>query len=532
MNPKTYGIYKKEETRPDPLLIPFFQETVRGTVTDFESGESLPGVNIVIKGTDTGGVTGMDGAFNITVPTLNDTLIFSYIGYENLEVPIEGRTNLEIQLQQSTLSGEELVVVGYGVQRRSDITGSVGIASSADLDQPSFNALQSLRGKVAGVNIFTNSGSPTGSNRVVIRGVGSINASADPLYVVDGVVMDNIELMNPNDIESIEVLKDASATAIYGARGANGVILVTTERGADGEGITVRYSGDVSAGRMRGRMDAMNAEEFMEVQRIGVENAPLFNDYDPGSEPVFDTSDPRLFDSQGNPLYDTDWQSEATRTAISNNHQFSIQSGTENSSLGAFLNYTDREGIFLNSYMQRASLKLVYDVNPREWFSFGTNLTVSRTWENNIQEGGGGHEVRRTIIEMPPIFPVKWDDGTYSNSTQAEGFTFEGQPNPVHRLLEEDRLRDRTQIFGNSFLAFQVLENLEFRTQLGINNNQLEARNYGPRDLIAGGFPDGNSSIINSESTYWQNENFLTFLQEVGPHRINSVLGASWQQNI
>lgn len=508
------------------------QETVTGRIVDAETGEALPGVNILVLGTETGGVTDISGEFSISVPSLDETLVISYIGYETVEEAIDGRSTIDIELRPQAVAGEELVVVGYGVQRRSDITGSVGIASRDDLEQPTFNALQSLRGKVPGVNIFTNSGSPTGSNRVIIRGVGSINASADPLYVVDGVVMDNIEMMNPNDIESIEVLKDASATAIYGARGANGVILVTTARGAAGEGVIVRYNADYGVGRMRGRMDAMNAQEFMEVQRIGIENAPLFSDYEPGSEPVFNPSDPRLFDSQGNPLYDTDWQSEATRTAFSHNHQFSIQSGGETSSIGAFLNYTDREGIFLNSYMQRASLKLVYDVTPREWFSFGTNLTVSRTWENNIEEGGGGQEVRRTIIEMPPIFPVKWEDGTYTNSTQADHFTFEGQANPVHRLLEEDRLRDRTTLFGNAFLAFQITDNLEFRTQIGLNNRQFEARNYGPRDLIAGGFPDGNASISNSEMTYWQNENFLTFIEEIGPHRINTVLGASWQQNL
>ncbi|MFW6157576.1 MAG: SusC/RagA family TonB-linked outer membrane protein, partial [Balneolaceae bacterium] len=508
------------------------EDVVQGTVTDVESGDAMPGVNILVKGTSTGITTDVNGRYELTVPSLNDTLVFSFIGYQNLEEPINGRNEINVELQPQAIAGDELVVVGYGVQRRSEITGSVGIAAEDDLEQPTFNALQSLRGKVSGVNIFTNSGAPTGSNRVVIRGIGSINASADPLYVVDGVVMDNIDTMNPNDIESVEVLKDASATAIYGARGANGVILVTTERGGEAEGITVGYNADFSIGRMRGRMDAMNAEEFMEVQRIGIENAPLFDDYDPGDEPELDLSDERLFDSQGNPLYDTDWQKEATRTALSHDHQFSVQAGGERSSFGGFLNYTDREGIFLNSYMQRANLKLVYDANPTDWLSVGTNLSLNRTWENNVEEGGGGQEVRRTIIEMPPIFPIKWDDGTYTNSTQADGFTFEGQANPVHRLLEEDRLRDRTQIFGNTFLALQITPELEFRTQLGVNNELYEFRNYGPTDLIAGGFPDGNASISNGEQTYWQNENFLTYLREAGPHRINSILGASWQQRL
>jgi TonB-dependent starch-binding outer membrane protein SusC len=517
-------------------LINEYQETVTGRVTDAAQGDPLPGVNVILEGTTTGTTTNIDGNFELPVPSLDETLVFSFIGYQSQTVEIDGRTEINIVLQQDVIAGEELVVVGYGVQRRSDITGSVGIASRDDLAQPTFNALQSLRGKISGVNIFTNSGSPTGSNRVIIRGTGSINASTDPLFVVDGVVMeDGLERMNPNDIESIEVLKDASATAIYGARGANGVVLITTERGGTDEAVIVGYNTDFSIGRMRGKMDVMNAEEFMEVQRIGLQNVPLF---DPNVDvaPELDLSnDPDLFDAQGNPLYDTDWQDAATRTAFSHNHQLSLQGGGENSSVGAFLNFTDREGIFLNSFMNRASLKVVYDVNPRDWLSFGTNLTVSRTSENNVQESGGGHEVRRTIVEMAPIFPITWPEGTeragmYSNSTHVNGLTLEGQPNPVHRLLEEDRLRDRTQLFGNTFAAVQINENLEFRTQFGIDNTQMEARNYGPRDLITAGAPEGSASIQNSETTFWQSENFLTYLQEIGPHRINSVLGASWQE--
>ncbi|MEX2593080.1 MAG: TonB-dependent receptor plug domain-containing protein, partial [Anditalea sp.] len=317
---------------------------VSGTVTSSSDAEGIPGVNILVKGTGTGTITDVEGSYSLNVPNENDTLIFSSIGYISQEVAVNGRAVIDITMEEDMQNLDEVVVVGYGTQRRSEVTGSVGVVSGEELKvQPSFNAMQSLRGKVPGVNIYTNSGAPTGNNRVVIRGVGTINASSDPLYVVDGVVMENIDVMNPNDIKSIEVLKDASSTAIYGARGANGVILITTERGGTGEGITVGYRFDFSVSRMRAKMDAMNSQEFMEVQRIGFENAPKFNDYAPGEEPVMDLSDSRLFDAQGNPLYDTDWQEEATRSALSQNHQLSIQSGGERSSFGAFLNYTDRQ---------------------------------------------------------------------------------------------------------------------------------------------------------------------------------------------
>ncbi|WP_185958334.1 TonB-dependent receptor [Fodinibius sediminis] len=509
-------------------------EPIGGTVTDASTGEVLPGVNVMVKGTTTGTSTDGEGAYQLNVPSLQDTLIFSFIGYQSREVPINGRTEINVSLQSETISGEELVVTGYGVQRKSDVTGSIGMVSEADLEkQPSFNALQSLRGKVAGVNIFTNSGSPTGSNRVVIRGSGSINADTDPLYVVDGVVMQSgIEYMNPNDIESIEVLKDASATAIYGSRGANGVILVTTKRGdAVSDEVVVSYDGSFSVGRMRGRMDAMNAEEFMKVQRTGYENAPLFDDYAPGEEPTLDLSPDmeKLFDDQGNPIYDTDWQDAVTRTALSHDHQIGIQSGGENSSFGGFLNYTNNEGIILNSWMKRASAKIVYDTTPTDWLSLGTNLTVNKTWENNIEEGGGGQEIRRTMIEFAPILPVRWEDGTYTHYNDIRSLTLEGQPNPVQRALEEDRLRDRIQLFGNTYAEFQITPNLEFRTQFGIDNTNYEARTYQPTDLVSPEASVGNASISNSETTYWQNENYLTYILDSGNHSLNAVLGASWQ---
>lgn len=504
---------------------------VSGTVTE-ANGEPLIGVNVSILGTSVGASTNMDGEYTLSLPDPDAVLVFSYIGYQQQEIEVNGRETIDVVLNLDTSQLDDLVVVGYGTQRRSDITGSVGMVTSRELEQPTFNTLQSLRGKVAGVNIFTNSGSPTGSNRVVIRGVGTINASSSPLYVVDGVVMESIDYINPNDIQSIEVLKDASSTAIYGARGANGVILITTQRGADiGESMTVSYNSDISIGRMRGKIDLLNAEQFMEVLEQGYESAPKYGNYAPGEEPVLTRNDPRLFDENGNPIYDTDWQDAATRTAFSHNHQLGIQTGGENSSFGAFLNYTDREGIMLNSYMQRASLKLVYDVSPREWLTLGTNLTLNRTWENNIEEGGGYQMPRRTMIEMPPIFPVTFDGGSWSNSFSAEDdYGFEAMANPVHVLETQDRLRDRTQIFGNTFIAVQLLENLEFRSQIGIDNMLYESRNYNPTDLINISSPDGYAGIENREMLFWQSENYLTYIQEMAQHRINAVLGASWQQ--
>lgn len=523
-------------TEPAPVQEEEFDVTLTGRVTDADTGEPLVGVTVYVEGTQTGTTTDPDGFYSLNVADDATTLTFSYVGYMRQDISIGDQTTIDVQMQTDIARLDDLVVVGYGVQRRSEITGSVGIVPADELTPSSFNALQGLRGKVAGVNIFTNSGSPSGSNRVIIRGTGSINASTEPLYIVDGVAMDSgINFLNPNDIESIEVLKDASATAIYGARGANGVILITTERGGDAERVVVGYDSNLSVGHMLGRMDVMNAEEFMQVQRQALQNVPLFNS-NVDTAPTLNTSlDPDLFDANGNPIYDTDWQDEASRTAFSQDHNLSIRGGTERSSIGAVLNYTNREGILLNSYMNRASLKLVYDVTPKDWLKFGTNLTVAKIDENNVEEGGGGQEPRRTMIEMAPILPVIWPEGTaragqYSNQTHVNSMTLEGQSNPVHRLLEEDRLRDRTQLFGNTFMAIQVTPNLEFRTQFGLNNRLFEERRYRPSNMIAAGAPDGRANYGTSETTYWQSENFLTYEQDFDRSRLSAILGASWQE--
>lgn len=303
------------------------QFTVQGTVSD-NTGAPIPGVTVLVKGTSKGTATDFDGNYSIMADA-GDVLSFSYIGFTTKEVAVTGEETLNVVLEENVDALEEVVVVGYGTQRKSDLTGAVSAVSSEDLlKAPVNNALQGMRGKVAGVNVFLNSGSPTGSPRIVIRGVGTINSSSDPLYVVDGVVMDDIKFINPNDIERMEVLKDASSASIYGARGANGVVLITTKRGGQEGKVTIGYDGFISMGSIRKKMDLLNADEWLEVVRTGMENTPKYRPDSPA--PVFTTDDPRLFDENGNPLYDTDWQDEATRTAFSTNTNCRYSRATKN----------------------------------------------------------------------------------------------------------------------------------------------------------------------------------------------------------
>ena len=504
-------------------------QTVNGTVSD-ETGP-LPGVNVLVKGSTNGTQTDFDGNYTLDGIGADATLVFSYIGLETQEIAAAGQSTIDVTMQEDAEALEEVVVVGYGTQRKSDVTGAVASVGGEDLlKRPVNNALQGLQGKVAGANVYLNSGSPTAAPRVIIRGLGTINSSSNPLYVVDGVVMEDIQFLNPNNIESMEVLKDASSTSIYGARGANGVILVTTKRGSKAEGISVSYDNFVSVGRLRKKLDLLNAEEFLEVVRTGFANTPKYRPEDGPNPPVLTTDDPRLFDAQGNPLYDTDWQDEATRTAITHNHQLAVQSNSGKSSVGAFFNFSDTEGIMLNNDLERWNGKLTYDTKIKDWLSMGANVLINYTKENGYREGGGGQVPRRTMIEFPPIFPVRFPDGSYSNSqSTTDNFGIEGMANPVHVLETEVLNNLRNQVFGNLYLEFVIAEGLTFKTQFGVDKQDRTFRQFSPNDLLNISAPLGFARLQEEKVVYWQQENFLTYNKDINNSRINAVLGASWQ---
>ena len=523
-------------------------KSISGTVTD-DQGEAVISGTVKVKNGSTGTITDINGKYTLSVPS-NATLVFSYIGYITQEFKVsELKSNvLNVVLQSDTKALDEVVVVGYGTMRKSDLTGSISTAKGKDmLKAQSFNALDGLKGKVAGVNIFSNTGQPGGESRVIIRGISTINASASPLYVVDGVVMSNFELLNPNDIESIEVLKDASSAAIYGARGANGVIMVTTKRGNAGKGVHVSYDGSLSIGKMARKIDVMDANEWMSTFKQGLENANEFQgkNFTTDLSQIF--TDERLFNADGSPKYNTNWQDEASRTAISHNHQISIQRTGEGSSIGAFINYTDQQGILLNSYFKRINAKLAYDDKPTDWLSTSVNLLVNHTWGNRTSDNPYGQGALRTMIEQLPFLPVKLD-GEYTqtniintssilnNQTDPnsgkQGFSPEGVGNPVELLERMQAMQYRTQIFGNAALTFHLMKGLDLKTQFGIdyhNNRDANYTPFTPRPMINQS-SEGAASANNSNSLYWQEETYLTYVKDINKHHINAMAGMSWQE--
>lgn len=510
-------------------------KTVTGTVID-AAGIPVIGANVIVKGTTNGTITDFDGNFSLDVPA-NAVLEISYIGYLTAEVTVGNQSKVNVTLQEDTQALDEVVVVGYGTMRKSDVTGSIATAKGEELTkQQSFSALENLRGKVSGVNIFSNSSQPGAySNRVVIRGMSTINSSSDPLYVVDGVVMENFDLVNPNDIESMEVLKDASAAAIYGARGANGVIMVTTKRGKkDGEGTSISYQGSVSVSSIARKMDVMNAQEWCDAFMIGLENENKYQGKNWSLDRSYWFNDPTYFDANGNPLYDTDWQDEATRTAVSHNHQLNIQQAGKKSSMGAFLNFTDQQGIVNNTYNKRLNAKVAYDANPTEWLSTAVNLLVNHTWGRYTPEDGGGQEARRTMIEMLPWLPV-YEPGTNNYTTNASStlnnvLGFEGMSNPVAILNEQKRMKYNTQIFGNAALTFHLAEGLDLKTQFGMDHHNINYRGYSSINLPNISMPNGWAEYQNEQTTYWQEETYLTYNKTLEDHRINAMAGLSWQE--
>lgn len=517
------------------------QQQVKGKVLD-ATGKPISGVNIAVKGTSKG--TQSDALGNFTLDAKSgDVLVVSSVGYKSKEVTVSG-TTVSVQLDDDQSQLDEVVVVGYGTMRKSDVTGSIAMVKGADMikDQ-SFSPLDALRGKASGVNIFSNSSQPGAyANRVVIRGVATINSSSNPLYVVDGVVMEDFHLLNPNDIENIEVLKDASSAAIYGARGANGVILVTTKRGNKDGSRTISYQGSAGVSSVQRYMDVLNAQEWVDAFMIGLENenkyaAQFLKDRDKNWTPWSLNkkdwfNDSNYFDASGNPLYDTDWQREATRTAISHNHQLNVQQGDEKSSVGAFLNYTDQQGVVNNTWNKRVNGKLSYDAKPTSWLSTAINMTVNHTWGRYTPEDGGGQEARRTMIEMLPWYPVYDQNGQYTNSsssTVSEKLGFEGMANPVSILDLQKRMRYNTQIFGNAALTFHLADGLDLKTQLGIDSHRKIYKGYSSISLNNISRPNGWAEINNTNTLYWQEETYLTYNKQFDKHRINAMAGLSWQ---
>jgi len=497
---------------------------VSGVIRDAETQEGLIGASVKDKATGLGTISDIDGNFELDVPT-GSVIEIAYIGYETQEVEIGAAGTMEIQMVKNAQIIEEIVVVGYGSQRKSDLTGAVSRIGAKELKQlPSTGLEQAIQGRTSGVYITQNSGSPGGAMSVRIRGTGS-TLSAEPLYVVDGIpiVNDNagtsatfesdgggqysnaLTTINPNDIESIEILKDASATAIYGARAANGVVLITTKKGKSGES-SISLENYVGVQQLYKKIDVMNLKEYAEyISDVGIGDIEEFQNTD------------LLGDG-------TDWQDVIFRNALMNNHQLSVTGGDEKTRFSMTGGAHNKDGIVEGSNFQRYSAKLNVDHNYSARFRMGVNMMAARTKEN-IVFNDNSNGVIYTALLTPPIVPARTLDGTFGEPPTGENIvlTFD---NPLANAIEVQDVNRKSRLLGSMWAEFDLMPSLKYKIEVATDVLYSNHNTFWPS--FQRGTQSRKSRVRRNtnNSLYWINKHLLTYNKTFAQrHRLNLLGG-------
>ena len=509
----------KSERPPGSLL--------QGVVTDSSSGQPLAGVSVRVKGSETGTVTDAQGVFSLEVPE-GAILQVSYLGYGSKEVPVNGATTLHIALVSATTGLEQLVVIGYGKIAKKDLTGSISSLSAADFNKGLQTSVdQMIKGRIPGVHITQSSAAPGGGVSVRIRGVNSLTASNDPLYVIDGFPIDNstvtpggtsmqrnpLNTLNPEDIQSIEVLKDASATAIYGARGANGVILITTKNGSQGK-LAVTYSAYAGVQQVAHKMDLLTTSQYIS----------FLNDLrkQQGEVPEFSETDIQAI-GKG-----TDWQDEIFRTATVQNHLLSFSGGSEHTKYYVSLSYMDQQGIVISSGIKRyaSHLSLTHSVNR---FNFGIHLNTSQVKDNFVRNNpldiNAGASTVASALQMDPTIGVRDADGRY---TQPQSVDLE---NPVALANGQYDDAETNRTFGDIYAEYSILNSLKAKLTFGSDRRTGRRDFYNSRDTKAGEGAGGIAQVGTIEKSDYLVAFTLTYDKYLNAHNhINAVAGYTYQQ--
>lgn len=509
------------ETKPPLPAPPPVDRPVSGTVRD-ERGQALPGVSVLVKTTQRGTTTDASGQYRLDVPPGPTTLVFSFVGYKTQELVLGNQSQLDVTLAVEERSLDEVVVVGYGTVKKSDLTGSVAKVGEAAIKATPIVALdRAMQGRAAGVQVTQNSARPGGAATIRIRGSGSVNASNDPLYVIDGFPTGNLNSINTDDIESIEILKDASATAIYGSRGSNGVVLVTTKRGKAGKAV-VSYDGYYGVQSVRRTIPLLNARQFAEFVNEARVNS--------GARPFFDGSSPEqpLPETLGE---GTDWQAAVLREAPIQNHQLGVTGGGETSRYAISLGYYDQQGIVLNSHFRRYTLRANLDNTLSSRVKVGLSFQGAYTQEANARtdvDGNEGGGVTSAALSFSPTFPRYNPDGSYfKNLGPINGYSVD---NPLAVANERINRGQVARMLANAYLDYTPLEGLTLRTSLGTDLIGSRANAYTTRLALAGQNAGGAASISSAQSVNWLNENTLTYTRSFGErHSLNALLGYTIQ---
>ena len=482
------------------------KKEISGIVKD-SKGQPLPGVSVVVKGTTIGTVTDNNGKFTISVPIYTTTLTFSFVGMKTKDASLIGKTSFNLSMEEETFGLEEVVAVGYGTQQKRDVTGAIGtINSDVIVSRPITRVDQALQGTVSGVSVESNSGQPGSGLSVRIRGINSITGSNDPLYVIDGYVGGNIEAIAPDDIETLDILKDASATAIYGSRGSNGVVLITTKRGKEGK-MKVDFHGWASVNTMPRYMDLMNAYEFATVK----------NEISPNT-----FSDTQLASFKNNP--GTDWQREVTRSPLVQNYQLTLSGGSPNIKYLISGNYLDQPGLLINQGYKRASFRTNLDIKACDKLDFKFYLVGFQGKNHNTSYSGDLYDPMALAATWDPTTPVRDANGNY-NYHSAYG---NDQINPVAQANNQAVDNITSNFSGTGMLVYKIIKGLTFTSTASLET-QFQYQPTEFNKFTAQGF--GNSDyaqVVNNRYWVFQNSNYFTYKVNLGDHAI--TLTALYEQ--
>ncbi|WP_188620687.1 SusC/RagA family TonB-linked outer membrane protein [Flavobacterium suaedae] len=523
------------------------QNTVSGVVSD-DQGMTIPGVNVTIKGSTAPGIaTNIDGEYSISVPD-GATLVFSYIGFANQEVKVNGREVINVTLEENAQTLEEVVVIGYGTQRKDDVNSAVSTIRTKDIENLKQTTVdQMIQGKAAGVTVSNNSGQPGSAVSIRVRGTTSISGTNEPLYIIDGVPVSGdatgksmsgrpisgndfsasggagnnavspLSMINPNDILSIDILKDASATAIYGSRGSNGVVIITTKSGKKGTG-KISYEGYTSVQSLYKKLDVMNLRQYAQHQN---ELWLAYGFSEDQLRPEF--ANPELL-GEG-----TDWQDEVYRTAVSTSHQLSFSGGDENTHYYLSGGFLDQEGILLGSGYKRYTMRLNLDSQVKDWLKVGANVNTGITNETLTINQSFGGIISNTLLQAPDI-PVRNPDGSFAGPTDnALNSTYF---NPVAEALSKDNKLIRKNFLGNVFAEAEIVKGLKYRVELGANTEFSEHTEFTPS--YNWGVQTNVSADLNERRQNWYSiniKNLLTYNKVLGKHSFTILAGQEANDN-
>ena len=515
------------------------QQTKKITGVVSDAMGPIIGANVSEKGTTNGVITDIDGNFALNVKP-GATIVVSFIGYVSQEIKITNQTTVNITLKEDSEMLDEVVVVGYGTMKKSDLSGA-SVSMSEDKIKGSIitNLDQSLQGRAAGVTAVSTSGAPGSSSSIRVRGQATINANAEPLYVIDGVIVQSqgqsgssyglgdalgngsvstispLSTINPADIVSMEILKDASATAIYGAQGSNGVVLITTKRGKAGEA-KFTYDGMFAVQRQTKRLDMMNLREY----------ATYYNDLANMGE----ISDPSNYYADPSLLgVGTNWQDAIFQTALQHQHQISAQGGTEKIQYYVSASYMDQDGTIIGSNFNRYSFRANLDAQLKKWLKLGLTATYTATGDDLKLADSDEGLINYSLTTLPDI-PIYNLDGSYATVVR-EGYT---NPNPIALAMMDDILLDRQKLTGNIFFEVTPIKNLVWHAELGYDISSSKGERYKPMVDLGGWVRSSNeSNIQKNSSTFWQLKNYVTYSGNIGDkHHYTAMVGQEcWESS-